>query len=144
MGKKLDDDMSRKVLEYIEVQMPPANGKPGARVPRIVTPRTLTLNQVVNRAVSQGYTLGQPNFFKAQFESVMAAVMDCLAEGNAVNLGGYFRIQPHLQGKVNAEGLLTRKNRLCVRVTTLAKMKMNITDFSWRRQGGHLRPLESE
>lgn len=141
MGKKVEKFGAKKVLEYIEVEMPPANGKRGARVPRIVSQETLTINQVINRALERGYAIGRPNFFKAQFESLMATVMDCLEEGVSVNLGGYFRIQPHLQGTLDASGELTRKNRLSVRVTPLSKMKIELSSFSWRRKGCRVKSL---
>lgn len=141
MGKKVEEFASKKVLEYIEVKMPSANGKRGARVPRIARQETMTLNQVIERALGQGYAIGRPNFFKSQFESLMATVMDCLEEGVSVNLGGYFRIQPYLQGALDASGELTRKNKLSVRVTPLSKMKMDLHAFSWRRKGQRVKPL---
>ncbi len=39
----------------------------------------------------------------------MALVKDLLVQGKAVNLDGYFRLEPRLTGNVNATGKISRE-----------------------------------
>lgn len=74
----------------------------------------------------------------------MSRISDYLGEGKAVNLGGYFRIQPYLTGNVNETGVLTQKNKLAVRITALAKLKMRLSSFAWRLKGDRVKRLQGK
>lgn len=141
MSKKLDFIGSKPVLEYTVVETPNLRNGKTTKVPRLIEQETVSLREVLERASGYGYILGQPTLFLHQFETMMSIVMGFLEEGKAVNLGGYLRIQPHLKGNVNETGLVTRSNKLAVRVTALARLKMSLQSFAWRLRGDRAREL---
>ena len=141
MGEKVDEFYSRRVLEYNVVRTIHARTKKPLKVPRIADQETVTLDDLIARATSCGYLLARPSHVKAQVETLMSLITDYLAEGKAVNLGGYFRVQPYLTGNVNETGRLTPKNKLAVRITALAKLKMRLTSFAWRLKGDRVKKL---
>lgn len=141
MSEKIEFVRSKPVLEYTVVETPNLRSGKTTKVPRLVDQETVTLGDVLERASSRGYILGQPTLFQHQFETMMSIVQGFLEEGKSVNLGGYLRIQPYLKGNVNATGLLTRANKLAVRVTTLTRLKMGIQSFAWRLRGDRVREL---
>ena len=142
MSKKVEKVGNRKVLEYAVVEFKHPSKKTVTNVPRIVGQRTVGMDELIERAERGGYTTIRANLFKAQFESVMALVKDCLEAGNAVNLGGYLRIQPFLTGNVNAANELTQANELAVRVTPLSKLKLKLRSFAWRLRGSRVKKLD--
>ena len=141
MGEKVDQFYSRSVLEYTVVKTPHAQTKKITCVPRIADQETVTLDELITRATSCGYLLARPSHVKAQVETLMSLISDYLEEGKAVNLGGYFRIQPYLTGNVNETGMLTQKNKLAVRITALAKLKMRLESFAWRLKGDRVKRM---
>ncbi len=141
MSKKVEEVGDRKVLEYAVVAFTHPIKKTVTKVPRIVGQRTVGLDELIRQAERGGYTTISANLFKAQFESVMALVKDYLEAGNAVNLGGYLRIQPFLTGNVNAANELTRANKLAVRVTPLSKLQLKLRSFAWRLRGSRVKEL---
>ena len=142
MSKKVEDVGHRKVLEYAVVGIRHPSKKTVTEVPRIVGQRTVGLDELVERADRGGYMSVSANLFKSQFESVMALVKDYLEEGNAVNLGGYLRIQPYLTGNVNVAHELTRENKLAIRVTPLSKLQLKLRSFAWRLKGSRVKEVE--
>lgn len=143
MSKKVEEVSDRKVLEYAVVGIRHPSKKTVTEVPRIVGQRTVGLDELIKRADRGGYMSVSANLFKSQFESVMALVKDYLEEGNAVNLGGYLRIQPYLKGNVNAAHELTRENnKLAVRVTPLSKLQLKLRSFAWRLKGSRVKEVE--
>ena len=143
MSKKVEEVGRRKVLEYAVVEFTHPIRKTVTKVPRIVGQRTVGLNELIERAERGGYSSIRAPLFKAQFESVMELVKDYLEEGNAVNLGGYLRIQPYLMGNVNAEDKLTRANELAVRVAPLRKLRLKLNSFAWRLKGSRVKEVAS-
>ena len=142
MSKKVEDVGHRKVLEYAVVGIRHPSKKTVTEVPRIVGQRTVGLDELVERADRGGYMSVSANLFKSQFESVMALVKDYLEEGNAVNLGGYLRIQSYLTGNVNVAHELTRENKLAIRVTPLSKLQLKLRSFAWRLKGSRVKEVE--
>ena len=74
----------------------------------------------------------------------MKLVKEHLEQGDAVNLGGYMRLQPTLKGHVGFSCELTSKNALSIRITTLSKLKLNLENFAWRLVGGRAKKVAAK
>lgn len=141
MSKKISKLYSQKILEYTVVSTPNKQTGKVARVPRLATPKTVEMDELLARATMMGGIPGGAFVVRTQFELLMSVVKSFLEEGKAVNLDGYFRIQPYLTGKVDKTGRVSGKNGLVVRLTALAKLKMNIRSFAWRRKGDRAKEI---
>ena len=141
MGKKLDQLSGRKILEYDVISKLLPDKKKRVSMPVIANQKTVTVQSLLKEGENGGYFSGRPTIFMNQFECMMELVKLHLEQGDAVNLGGYLRIQPVLNGKIGATHELTRENSLAVRVTALSKLKLSLTSFAWRRRGTRVKEL---
>lgn len=141
MGKKLDQLSGRKILEYDVISKLLPDKKKRVSMPVIANQKTVTVQSLLKEGENGGYFSGRPTIFMNQFECMMELVKLHLEQGDAVNLGGYLRIQPVLNGKIGATHELTRENSLAVRVTALSKLKLSLISFAWRRRGTRVKEL---
>ena len=141
MGKKLEKLGPKLILEYDIVNKALPGQKKTVAMPVIVHQKTITMKNLLKEGEIGGYFTGRPHLFLSQFESMMELVKVHLEQGEAVNLGGYLRIQPVLNGKVGASHELTQENTLAVRVTALSKLKLSLTNFAWRLRGTRVKAL---
>ncbi len=141
MGKKLDKLCGRQVLEYEIISKVLPDQKKKVSMPVIANQKTVTVKSLLREGEQGGYFSGRANIFMNQFECMMELVKLHLEQGDAVNLGGYLRIQPVLNGKVGSSRELTRENSLAIRVTALSKLKLSLTNFAWRLRGSRVKSL---
>ena len=141
MAKKLDKVGDKSVIEYDITQRKLPGQKKPVDLPYIVGQKTVSVKTLLKEGENGGYFSGRPTIFMNQFECMMELVKLHLEQGDAVNLGGYLRIQPVLNGKIGATHELTRENSLAVRVTALSKLKLSLISFAWRRRGTRVKEL---
>ena len=136
MGKKLEESGHRKVLEYIvEERVIPQTGKT-IKVPRIADMETIKMDRLLEIGVERRYFSDRDFVMRTSFRSLMALVKDLLVQGKAVNLDGYFRLEPRLTGNVNATGKISKEaNPLEIKVRVLKEMKLEYRDYAWRLKG---------
>ena len=139
MGKKLDKQGDKKVIEYVvESKFQPLTGKT-IEVPRIVDMPTMKMEALIRRGIEQGYFREREDLVLADFRTMMSLVIKTLQEGTAVNLDGYMRLEPYLKGNVNETGKTTREaNPLALKVKVLKKLKLPYTTYEWRLKGGRI------
>ena len=139
MGKKLEESGHRKVLEYIvEERVIPQTGKT-IKVPRIADMETIKMDRLLEIGVERRYFSDRDFVMRTSFRSLMALVKDLLIQGKAVNLDGYFRLEPRLTGNVNATGKISKDaNPLEIKVRVLKEMKLEYRDYAWRLKGDRL------
>ena len=139
MGKKLDKQGDKKVIEYVvESKFQPLTGKT-IEVPRIVDMPTMKMEALIRRGIEQGYFREREDLVLADFRTMMSLVIKTLQEGTAVNLDGYMRLEPYLKGNVNETGKTTREaNPLALKVKVLKKLKLPYTTYEWRLKGSRI------
>lgn len=142
MSDKVSEKASRQVIEYAVVSLKhPVTGKP-KDVPRIVGQNTVSLDLLIKRLLSGTAASRDGILIKTHFEMVMGEARRALLAGEAVNLGGYLRLQPYLKGNVGSNGQLTSKNSLAVRVTPLNRIKLALSAFAWRLRGDRAKVID--
>ncbi len=141
MAKKLDKVGSKSVIEYDVTLRQLPGQKKALAYPYIVGQKTVSMKDLLKEGEASEYFTGRPHIFLSQFESMMELVKHHLEQGDAVNLGGYLRITPVLNGKLGASRELTRENTLAVRVTALSKLKVKLTNFAWRLRGDRVKRI---
>lgn len=135
MSKKVQKKENKAVVEYAVVSLPhPVTGKT-KNVPRIAGQRTVGLDTLIARLEQGNAANTSKILLKTHFEMIMGEVRRALEQGEAVNVDGYFRMQPYLKGSVSTAGELTSKNTLAVRMTPLSKLKLSLSSFAWRLKG---------
>ena len=139
MGKKLEESGHKKVLEYIvEERVHPGTGKT-IKVPRIADMETIKMDRLLEIGVERRYFSDRDFVMRTSFHALMALVKDLLIQGKAVNLDGYFRLEPRLTGNVNATGKISKEaNPLEIKVRVLKEMKLEYRDYAWRLKGDRL------
>ena len=139
MGRKLEESGHRKVLEYIvEERVHPSSGKK-TKVPRIADMETIKMDRLLEIGVERRYFSDRDFVMRTNFHALMALVKDLLIQGKAVNLDGYFRLEPRLTGNVNATGKISKEaNPLEIKVRVLKEMKLEYRDYAWRLKGDRL------
>ncbi len=141
MAKKLEKVGDKCIIEYDITQRKLPGQKKTLEYPYIVGQKTVSIKALLKEGEASEYFTGRPHLFLSQFESMMELVKLHLEQGDAVNLGGYLRIQPVLNGKVGSSRELTRENSLAIRVTALSKLKLSLTNFAWRLRGSRVKSL---
>ena len=139
MGKKLDKQGDKKVIEYVvESKFQPLTGKT-IEVPRIVDMPTMKMEALIAKGIERGYFREREDLVLADFRTMMSLVIKTLQEGTAVNLDGYMRLEPYLKGNVNETGKTTREaNPLALKVKVLKKLKLPYTTYEWRLKGSRI------
>ena len=141
MGKKVEKVDSKKVIEYTVTSRRILNNPKKVDMPRIVNQRTVSLATLLKEGEEGRYFTSRPYIFEQEFAGLMKLVKEHLEQGDAVNLGGYMRLQPTLKGHVGFSCELTSKNALSIRITTLSKLKLNLENFAWRLVGGRAKKV---
>ncbi len=139
MGKKLEHQRDKKVIEYVvDSKFQPLTGKT-VEVPRIVDMPTIKMEDLIAKGIERGYFRERADWVLADFRTMMSLVIKTLQEGAAVNLDGYMRLEPYLKGNVNERGKTTRDaNPLALKVKVLKKLKLSYTTYEWRLKGSRI------
>ena len=139
MGKKLSETGGKTIVEYMVVETThPRTGKK-TKVPRIADMETIKMDKLLEIGVERRYFSDRDFVMRTNFRALMALVKDLLVQGKAVNLDGYFRLEPRLTGNVNATGKISKEaNPLEIKVRVLKEMKLEYRDYAWRLKGDRL------
>ena len=141
MSKKRDEKRGKTVLEYTIVETPNLKTGKKTKVPRIANMKTNMMSSLIKRAKATGQFHSSEISFEADFHIMMSIVRETLEKGEAVNLGGYLRLEPCLKGTVNKKGLITEENELAIKVRALKNLKLELHDFAWRLKGDRVKVL---
>lgn len=112
-------------------------------VPAIVErEESLPLAEVVRRAIDRNYIAGlKPSAAQGIAEGIATQMREAFLAGKGVKFGQYFYARLYLTGTTDANGKLTDKNKVAVRLYKGSDFDLSLDDFSWRLQNAETQPV---
>lgn len=136
--------MSAKTLAYVVRQVPNRLTGGVVYVPAIIDRgEAIPLAEVVRRAIDRNLIAGlKTSAAKSIAEGVATQMREEFLDGRGVKFGDFFYARLYLDGKSDADGTLTDKNRVNVRLYKGKAFDLSLDSFEWTFVGEQAPAIE--